>query len=369
MSIEVRSITKSFNHFKALDNVSLFVKTGELVSLLGPSGCGKTTLLRVIAGMETADPSSGPILFDGRDVSGDEVGKRRIGFVFQHYALFKHMSVFENVAFGLRAKPWRSRPSEAQIRAKVDELLALVQLQNFAPRFPAQLSGGQRQRVALARALAVEPAVLLLDEPFGALDATVRRELRRWLRKLHQRIHVTTILVTHDQEEALEVSDRVAVMNQGRIEQFASPEEIYENPANPFVFKFLGSYNLFHARKMGILSGTAAASAAHAGGMVFVRPHDVEIRRENADGAGIAAKVKHIAFAGSVVNVELSRIGNEEILDAALPAHAYKDLGLKPDEKVFIRLRNTTSFNEDSTEPDGAADSSAEHGALAGRRA
>ncbi|MGH6935189.1 MAG: sulfate/molybdate ABC transporter ATP-binding protein, partial [Methylocella sp.] len=205
MSIEVCSINKSFNQFKALDDVSLKVETGELVSLLGPSGCGKTTLLRVIAGMDAADPGSGPILFDGRDVSGDEVGKRRIGFVFQHYALFKHMSVFENVAFGLRAKPWRLRLKEAEIRAKVGELLQLVQLQNFAQRYPSQISGGQRQRVALARALAVEPRVLLLDEPFGALDATVRRELRRWLRKLHRRIHVTTVFVTHDQEEALEV--------------------------------------------------------------------------------------------------------------------------------------------------------------------
>jgi len=224
MSIEIIGVSKTFNRFKALSNVNFKVETGELVSLLGPSGCGKTTLLRVIAGMEAADPGSGPILFDGHDVTCQEVGKRRIGFVFQSYALFKHMSVFENVAFGLRAKPWRQRPREAEIRAKVGELLQLVQLQNFAQRFPSQLSGGQRQRVALARALAVEPSVLLLDEPFGALDATVRRELRRWLRKLHSKIHVTTILVTHDQEEALEVSDRVAVMNEGRIEQFASPE-------------------------------------------------------------------------------------------------------------------------------------------------
>ncbi len=180
MSIEVRGINKTFNQFKALDNVSLKVETGELVALLGPSGSGKTTLLRVIAGMEAADPNSGPILFDGRDVSAQEAGKRRIGFVFQHYALFKHMSVFENIAFGLRAKPWRLRPKEVEIRAKVGELLQLVQLQNFAQRYPSQISGGQRQRVALARALAVEPRVLLLDEPFGALDATVRRELRRW---------------------------------------------------------------------------------------------------------------------------------------------------------------------------------------------
>ncbi|HWX13970.1 MAG TPA: TOBE-like domain-containing protein [Methylocella sp.] len=348
MSIEVCRVNKTFNQFKALDNVSLKVETGELVSLLGPSGCGKTTLLRMIAGMDTADVGSGAILFDGRDVSGDEVGKRRIGFVFQHYALFKHMSVFENVAFGLRAKPRRLRLREAEIRVKVGDLLQLVQLQNFASRFPSQLSGGQRQRVALARALAVEPSVLLLDEPFGAHDATVRRELRRWLRKLHQRIRVTTILVTHDQEEALEVSDRVAVMNKGRIEQYASPEEIYDNPANPFVFKFLGSYNLFRARKA-FVGDTAAAIPASADGVTLVRPHDVEISRENNnDGSGIAARIKHIAFAGSLVNVELTRLDNEESVDAALPAHDYKELGLKPEDRVFIRLRNATSFDEDN---------------------
>jgi len=347
VSIEVCGLNKTFNRFKALDDVSLKVETGELVSLLGPSGCGKTTLLRVIAGMDTADAGSGPILFDGRDVSGDEVGKRRIGFVFQHYALFRHMSVFENVAFGLRARPRRLRLNEAGIRAKVGELLQLVQLQNFAGRYPAQLSGGQRQRVALARALAVEPTVLLLDEPFGALDATVRRDLRRWLRKLHQRIHVTTILVTHDQEEALEVSDRVAVMNKGRIEQFASPAEIYENPANPFVFKFLGSYNLFRARKA-FVDETASAIPANTNAVTFVRPHDVEISRMNFDGSGIAATIKHIAFAGSLVNVELTRQDNEEAIDAALPQHDFKDLGLKPEDSVFFKLRNATSFEEDS---------------------
>jgi sulfate transport system ATP-binding protein len=346
MSIEVCHISKTFNQFEALRDINFRVETGELVSLLGPSGSGKTTLLRVIAGMESADPGSGPVLFDGHDVSAEGVGKRRIGFVFQHYALFKHMSVFENVAFGLRAKPWRQRPREAEIRAKVGELLQLVQLQNFAQRYPSQLSGGQRQRVALARALAVEPRVLLLDEPFGALDATVRRELRRWLRKLHSHIHVTTILVTHDQEEALEVSDRVAVMNEGRIEQFAAPETIYENPANPFVFKFLGSYNLFHARKAA--SGdTPAAILPDSRSVTFVRPHDIEIRRENSDGCGIAAKINHIGFGGAVVNIELVRIDDESVVDVALPAHAYKGLDLKPEDRVFIRLHNARSFDED----------------------
>ncbi len=343
MSIEVISSSKTYNQFKALDHVSLKVETGELVSLLGPSGCGKTTLLRVIAGIETPDLDSGPVLFDGRDVSSYDVGNRRIGFVFQSYALFKHMSVFENIAFGLRAKPWRQRQGESKIREKVRELLQLVQLQNFAERYPAQLSGGQRQRVALARALAVEPKVLLLDEPFGALDATVRHELRRWLRKLQSQIHVTTILVTHDQEEALEVSDRVAVMNKGRIEQIAPPETIYNHPATPFVFKFLGTYNLFHARKQ----NGGAAGPSNGGGETFVRPHDIEISRENPDGSGIAARVSHIAFAGSTVNVELTRIDDQAVVDAALSTHTYKDLGLRPDDKVFIRLHNTRSFDHE----------------------
>src|SRR5579863_672701 len=265
MSIEVRQISKTYGSFQALKGVSLKVNSGELVALLGPSGSGKTTLLRVIAGIEAADPG-GEVLFDGLDVSDTDLGKRKIGFVFQHYALFKQMSVFENIAFGLRSKPWRQRPSNAAIKRKVEELLTLVQLSNFAQRYPSQLSGGQRQRVALARALAVEPQVLLLDEPFGALDATVRRELRRWLRKLHNTIKVTTVFVTHDQEEALEVADRVAVMNAGKIEHFASPEETYEQPANPFVFQFLGNYNLFHGRQ----SNPAWQGSA---GLTFVRPH------------------------------------------------------------------------------------------------
>lgn len=338
MSIEVHAISKSFNSAKVLDNVTLKVKSGELVALLGPSGSGKTTLLMVIAGMEAPDQGSGPILFDNVDVSEEEVGKRQIGFVFQHYALFKHMSVFENVAFGLRSKPWRLRPKEDEIRAKVEELLTLVQLQNFAQRYPAQLSGGQRQRVALARALAVEPRVLLLDEPFGALDATVRRELRRWLRKLHNTIHVTTIFVTHDQEEALEVADRVAIMNNGRIEQIASPEEVYENPASPFVFRFLGNYNLFHARKL------PSDSASQLADVTFVRPHDIEIRRENDGGNGIPAKVTHIGFAGSAVNVEVLRMDEDAHVEVALPAQTYRDLKLKLHDEVFLNPINTHSF-------------------------
>jgi sulfate transport system ATP-binding protein len=237
MSIEVRNIHKTFGSFTALDNVSLEFPSGELVALLGPSGCGKTTLLRIIAGLEGAD--SGHVLLEGEDASDTHVRERQVGFVFQHYALFRHLSVFENVAFGLRVKPRRQRPTEAEIHRKVHELLTLVQLDFLADRYPAQLSGGQRQRIALARALAVEPRVLLLDEPFGALDAKVRKELRQWLRRLHDELHITSIFVTHDQEEALEVADRVVLMNQGKVEQIGTPREVVEEPGTPFVADFL----------------------------------------------------------------------------------------------------------------------------------
>src|SRR5829696_164188 len=251
MSIEVRNITKTFGKFVALNDVSLKVESGELVALLGPSGSGKTTLLRIIAGLEVADEGPGQILFQDEDVARRHVSDRRVGFVFQHYALFRHMTVFENVAFGLRVRPWRQRPPRAEIRDRVLELLRLVQLEGLQKRYPSQLSGGQRQRVALARALAVQPKVLLLDEPFGALDAKVRRELRRWLRKLHDEVHITSVFVTHDQEEALEVADRIAVMNEGRIEQVGTPEEVYEHPASPFVYNFLGNVTQFHGRLEG----------------------------------------------------------------------------------------------------------------------
>ena len=238
MSIEVRNLSKRFGQFRALNDVSLHIETGELVALLGPSGCGKTTLLRIIAGLESAD--SGSVLFAGEDATAVDVRQRQVGFVFQHYALFKHMTVFENVAFGLRVKHRSQRPSEDQIQRKVHDLLGLVQLDWLADRYPAQLSGGQRQRIALARALAVEPRVLLLDEPFGALDAQVRKDLRRWLREIHDRTGQTTIFVTHDQDEALELSDRVAVLDRGRLEQVGTPDEVQENPVSPTVLKFLG---------------------------------------------------------------------------------------------------------------------------------
>ena len=244
MSIEVRNVTRRFGAFAAVDQVDLRVDSGELVALLGPSGSGKTTLLRIIAGLEPTD--SGSIHFDGADATDESVRERRVGFVFQHYALFRHLTVFENIAFGLRVRPRRDRPSEKDIRASVQRLLTLVQLDSLAQRYPSQLSGGQRQRVALARALAVEPRVLLLDEPFGALDAKVRKELRRWLRRLHDELHVTSLFVTHDQDEALELADRVVIMNHGKIEQVGSPDEVYANPASPFVLDFLGDVNVWH---------------------------------------------------------------------------------------------------------------------------
>src|SRR5258706_827784 len=285
MSIEVRSVTKRFGGFTALNGVSLDVPAGELVALLGPSGSGKTTLLRVIAGLEF--PESGAILFHGEDATDRTARERRVGFVFQHYALFRHMTVFENIAVGLRVRPRDFRPSNAQIRAKVLELLKLIQLGNLSDRYPSQLSGGQRQRVALARALAVESSVLLLDEPFGALDAKVRMELRRWLRQLHDEIHVTSVFVTHDQEEALEVADRVVVMNSGHIEQVGSPEEVYNHPATPFVYNFLGNVNLFHGR---IDEGKAYIHEKETGHVVYVRPHSLEIDRLPNGGSHFQAK-------------------------------------------------------------------------------
>src|SRR4051812_295058 len=246
MSITVQNIRKTFGAFTALDGVDLHVPSGRLVALLGPSGSGKTTLLRIIAGLEYADEGSGRIQFHGEDVTDVPAGRRKVGFVFQHYALFRHMSVFENIAFGLKVRRV-NRPPKAEITDRVHKLLKLVQLENLAERYPHQLSGGQRQRVALARAIAVEPKVLLLDEPFGALDAKVRKELRRWLRRFHEQIHLTTLFVTHDQEEALEIADDVVIMNQAKIEQIGTPQEVYDRPATPFVYQFLGNVNVLKA--------------------------------------------------------------------------------------------------------------------------
>jgi sulfate transport system ATP-binding protein len=304
MSIEIRNITKTFGSFVALKDVSLRVGAGELVALLGPSGSGKTTLLRIIAGLEQPDPGSGLIRFHDQDVTHHAIAQRQVGFVFQHYALFRHMTVFENVAFGLRVRPWHLRPRRAEIRRKVTELLKLVQLERFEHRYPTQLSGGQRQRVALARALAVEPRVLLLDEPFGSLDAKVRRELRRWLRRLHEEMNITSVLVTHDQEEALEVADRVAIMNEGHIQQIGSPNEVYDRPVSPFVYNFLGNVNIFRGRLANVgLSAEATPSGSGAialdarPSLTYVRPHDITLTRSRNGHAAIVATVKHFRAA------------------------------------------------------------------------
>ncbi len=296
MTIAVRDLVKRFGPFLALDQVSLEIPEGELVALLGPSGSGKTTLLRVIAGLDAQD--EGTVLFDGRDAAYRHVRDRRVGFVFQHYALFGHMTVFENIAFGLRVRPRAERPAEEEIRRRVHEMLELVKLEGLAERYPAQLSGGQRQRVALARALAIEPRVLLLDEPFGALDAKVREELRRWLRRLHQELRITTVLVTHDQEEALEVADRLVIMNHGRIEQVGTPEEVYEYPVNPFVCHFLGTVNIFRGRLAGgkMQIGPLEVDAPEhplsqeVSAYGCVRPHDLVIQR---DSVGLPVLVKN----------------------------------------------------------------------------
>ncbi|HWI15698.1 MAG TPA: sulfate ABC transporter ATP-binding protein [Burkholderiales bacterium] len=342
MSIEVRNITKRFGNFVALENVSLAIPEGELVALLGPSGCGKTTLLRIIAGMETAD--AGEVLFSGAEATHLHARERQVGFVFQHYALFRHMTVFENIAFGLRVKPRGQRPSEAEIRTRVMDLLKLVQLDWLAERFPSQLSGGQRQRIALARALAVEPKVLLLDEPFGALDTKVRKELRRWLRRLHDEMHIASVFVTHDQEEALEVADRVVVLNHGRIEQVGTPDEVYGSPASPFVYQFLGNVNVFHSRLHGIWAEvTRDAELPHGEGasVAFVRPHDIELEHEPVEGA-LKATVRHVHPIGPLVRVELDHEG--ETIEVELTRERHEALALQPGQTAWLRPRQVKVF-------------------------
>ncbi|GLR11808.1 sulfate/thiosulfate import ATP-binding protein CysA [Chitinimonas prasina] len=343
MSIEIQSIAKQFGSFTALDKVNLKVETGELLALLGPSGCGKTTLLRIIAGLET--PDSGQILFHGEDATDTHVRERQVGFVFQHYALFRHMTVFENVAFGLRVRPKHTRPNNTEIKRRVHELLNLVQLDWLADRYPAQLSGGQRQRIALARALAVEPKVLLLDEPFGALDTKVRKELRRWLKRLHEEVHVTSVFVTHDQEEALEVADRVVVMNKGRIEQVGTPEQVYDTPATPFVYQFLGDVNLFHSRVHGGFAQVGEHPVAGDGAVAYVRPHDIELLREPAPQT-LAAKIDHVRAIGSIVRLELS-LENGDPVEAELSRDAYAGQRYASGERVYIRPRSARVFAED----------------------
>jgi sulfate transport system ATP-binding protein len=340
MSIEIRDIQKRFGRTVACDHLNLHIPSGELVALLGPSGCGKTTLLRIIAGLEV--PDAGSVHFHGEDATHTHVRERNVGFVFQHYALFGHLSIFENVAFGLRVRPRATRPSEEEIREKVMDLLKLVQLDWLAERYPHQLSGGQRQRIALARALAVEPKVLLLDEPFGALDAKVRKELRRWLRRLHDEVHVTSVFVTHDQDEAMEVADRVVVMNQGRIEQQGSPDEVYDHPANPFVLQFLGDVNLFHGRigHIGVGGGSDEEVS-------FVRPHELEVVAQ-AGPETWPVTLSQTLTVGPNTRLEFKREGAEGYVDVELSRPAWQALrsalNLQPGSRVHLRPRRVTRF-------------------------
>jgi len=351
MSIEVRNVSKNFGAFSALRDVTVDIPSGELVALLGPSGCGKTTLLRIIAGLEV--PDAGRILFHGEDATQEHARERNVGFVFQHYALFRHMTVFDNVAFGLRVKPRAQRLPESEIRRRAHELLQLVQLDWLADRFPPQLSGGQRQRIALARALAVEPKVLLLDEPFGALDARVRKDLRRWIRRLHDEIHVTSVFVTHDQEEALEVADRIVVLNHGHIEQVGTPEQVYDQPANAFVYQFLGDVNLFHARVHDerVLIGDAEVELDHHtlgtgdDAQVFVRPHDIEVLLAPNGSATLPALVREIRALGAFIRLELDREDGQGGVEVQITREQYREFGLKRGQRVYLRPRAARVFD------------------------
>jgi len=352
MSIQIRNISKRFGTFQALRDVSLDIDTGELVALLGPSGCGKTTLLRIIAGLET--PDAGAVSVQGEDTTEMAIQQRKVGFVFQHYALFRHMTVFDNVAFGLRVRPRRDRPSETDIRARVHRLLNLVQLDWLGDRFPSQLSGGQRQRIALARALAVEPRVLLLDEPFGALDAKVRKELRRWLRRLHDELHVTSVFVTHDQEEALEVADRVVVLNAGRIEQIGAPEEVYTHPANAFVYGFLGAANRFEGRAH---SGSFHAQglqhpipefeqADEVNAVAFARPHELEVDRYSPADNGLSAQLVRRYARGANVLLELESESSSELIEVEVTRAEADRLRLSLGETLIVRPRALRVFSQ-----------------------
>ncbi len=343
MSIEVKGITKKFGTFEALKNINLKVESGELLALLGPSGSGKTTLLRVIAGLEFAD--QGQVLLEGDNISDQNVKDRGVGFVFQHYALFRHMTVFENIAFGLRVRPRSGRPSDGEIKKKVLELLKLIRLDGMSARYPSQLSGGQRQRVALARALAIEPKMLLLDEPFGALDAKVRKELRQWLRDLHDKLHMTSVFVTHDQEEALEVADRVVVMNEGKIEQIGTPDEVYHKPATPFVYQFLGNVNLFHCRLEDGKPHFDEWGSNVRSSKVYVRPHLLDVDRQ-AGKNSFRAHVKSINSAGPLVRIEvINDVG--DLIQVEMPQERYQTLKIQKGEFVFVTPKEVKIFNED----------------------
>lgn len=332
MGIVVESVSKQFGSFKAVDNVDLEIKSGSLVALLGPSGSGKSTLLRLIAGLEM--PDSGRILMTGKDATYQSVQERNIGFVFQHYALFKHLTVRQNIAFGLEIR----KAPKSKIKARVEELLELVQLSGLGNRYPSQLSGGQRQRVALARALAVEPNVLLLDEPFGALDAKVRKDLRAWLRRLHDEVHVTTVFVTHDQEEAMEVSDEVVVMNKGRVEQVGTPAEIYDHPASAFVMSFIGPVNVLPSSSR-IFQGNGFDSVHSE---MFLRPQDVIV--DNVpNGTTVPARVSRLIHLGWEIQAELT-LDDGQVVTAHLSRERFDELHLEPQQKVYVKPKDAKSF-------------------------
>jgi sulfate/thiosulfate transport system ATP-binding protein len=354
MSIEVRDIWKRFDSFVALKGISFKVESGELVALLGPSGSGKTTALRIIAGLEAAD--QGTVLFNGQDVTNRRTQERKVGFVFQHYALFRHMTIFDNVAFGLKVTARRSRLPKSDIHERVMELLRLVQLEWLADKYPSQLSGGQRQRIALARALATRPAILLLDEPFGSLDAKVRKGLRRWLRRLHEDMNITSLFITHDQEEALELADRIVVMNEGKIEQIGKPEEVYEHPNSFFVYNFLGHVNLFRGRIEGgrALVGNVSISlqdqppANSSEAILGMRPHLLEISTAPLGQISFRARVKRVIAAGPQVKIELESEWGDH-LDVEVSQDRFQSLQLQKDDKVFVRAKEARVFLDNAT--------------------
>ncbi|WP_416673311.1 sulfate/molybdate ABC transporter ATP-binding protein [Egbenema bharatensis] len=332
MGIVIENVSKRFDEFQAVDQVNLEIKTGSLVALLGPSGSGKSTLLRLIAGLEV--PDAGRIFLTGRDATYESVQERNIGFVFQHYALFKHMTVRKNIAFGMDIR----KMPRAKIQRRVEELLELVQLGGLGDRYPSQLSGGQRQRVALARALAVEPKVLLLDEPFGALDAKVRKDLRAWLRRLHDEVHVTTVFVTHDQEEAMEVSDEIVVMNEGKVEQVGSPAEIYDNPATAFVMSFIGPVNVLPSSSH-IFQGNGFDSPHPE---VFLRPHDVMVDVQ-PNGTTVPARVNRLIHLGWEIQAELV-LDDGQVVTAHLSRDRFDQLKLRPQQRVYVKPKDARAF-------------------------
>lgn len=332
MAIVVENVSKQFGSFKAVDEVNLEIESGSLVALLGPSGSGKSTLLRLIAGLEL--PDRGKIWLTGNDATHQSVQERNIGFVFQHYALFKHMTVRQNIAFALEIR----KAKKPKVKERVEELLDLVQLSALGDRYPSQLSGGQRQRVALARALAVQPQVLLLDEPFGALDAKVRKDLRVWLRRLHDEVHVTTVFVTHDQEEAMEVSDEIVVMNKGRVEQVGSPAEIYDHPASAFVMSFIGPVNVLPSTS-NIFQGNGFESTNPE---MFLRPQDVMIQREQ-NGTTVAAKISRLIHLGWEIQAELT-LDDGQVVTAHLTRERFDQLQLQPEERVYVKPKDAKSF-------------------------